>query len=205
MKSLSTNFSNLLKTRANREYYYIVKMVGSSNTYYFSAKDGTITDSPLHWGGASVVGSIVWGLMKRAHLAERAMRRAKPIPEAVIWLRRAATQGHAIRYVTAREKRYFDLTADWLQEHGLDFQRSTMRLRPPHLGAVSHKAEQVAGAALYLEDQLEIAELVYRRLLDLSFGDEPLPLVVHLTSWRLQMRLLDLCMMQVAVAESEHG
>ena len=45
MKTLSTNFANKLKIRSDYKYSYIIKVVGSVNTYYFGNEYGTITDS----------------------------------------------------------------------------------------------------------------------------------------------------------------
>jgi len=162
--------------------------------------DGTITASPLHWGGMGTIGRGVWGFLRETRLAERIMRGAKPHPEAVEFLWWADAQGIAINYVTAREERYRELTLDCFREWGVPrppFDRAAVELRPPGTSVVTHKAACVLGSQLYLEDQLEIAEAVDRRLAAQSdlpaWLDLPAcvkPLIIHLTSWQLQGPLL---------------
>lgn len=45
MKTLSANLQNKLKLHSAWESYFIIKMVGSTNTYYLATKYGSITDS----------------------------------------------------------------------------------------------------------------------------------------------------------------
>lgn len=181
--------------------------------------DGTITDSPLHWGGMNTLGRATWGFLRTTGLAEGIMRRAKPIPEAVEWLQRVAAQGIGIRYVTAREVRYRKPTKVWLDScafpyplEAVDLLSGVMEaygeasapapapgaaaaaslwLRPPGVSVVEHKARSVLGCSLLLEDQLEIAEAVDRRLVEREVSPIVRPLIVHITSWQLQARLLD--------------
>ena len=156
--------------------------------------DGTITNSPLHWGGMGTIGRGVWGFLRETRLAERIMRGAKPHPEAVEFLWWAVAQGVVISYVTAREERYRELTLDCFREWGVPrppFDRAAVELRPPGTSVVTHKAACALGSQLYLEDQREIAEAVDRRLaarLDLPACVKPL--TIHLTSWQLQGPLL---------------
>ena len=45
MKTLSNNFQNILRENPSVPIYYIIKMTGSINTYYFSSRETTIADS----------------------------------------------------------------------------------------------------------------------------------------------------------------
>lgn len=143
--------------------------------------DGTITTNPLHIGGFSWWGYALWWLLRVTGLADVIMRRARPNPAAITWLRAFADMGWHVRLVTAREERYWDLTHEWLRENRLGWAHD-LRMRPPGQSSVGHKAYWTSkrkGCLLYLEDQLEIAEEVQKLL------GRDAPIILHMTSWEL--------------------
>jgi hypothetical protein len=147
--------------------------------------DGCITTEPLHWGGISPVGAVVWKLARRTGLAQRLMAKAIPNPLAVTCLSGLVRRGWTIRIVTAREECYRELTSWWLGRWQVPYDMLSMRAES--VPVVHHKVAGVAGATLYLDDD---AGLMVDVLRCLETSGQDIPVMVAVSEWVLIPRVI---------------
>ena len=147
--------------------------------------DGTLLPSPLHWGGTSRTGMMIYRLWERTGVMEKRMREARLDPLACQILREAHARGAGVVAITARSDKVRQGTYDCFTRNDVGFITPYTRA-PQQMDVAQHKTYwiQRLKVDVYLEDDCELA---VREQKILGVGG---PLIVHMTDWRLMPELL---------------
>jgi uncharacterized HAD superfamily protein len=133
--------------------------------------DGTLTASPLHFGGYnSKISILIWSTLSATGIAKILLKRSKPNRQGVDWVKAFHVMEWRIRLVTAREIKFRDLTKRWLDKYHVPY--DSLEMRPPGISIVEHKYIRVdkrGGVSLYIDDDRELGEEVEKILA----GDAP--------------------------------